>query len=341
MTNTPDMTRNDNLLEVHGLKTHFFTDDGILKAVDGVTFSLRKGRTLGVVGESGCGKSITSLSIMRLVDKPGRIVDGQIFFKGRNLLELSPQTMQSIRGNEIAMIFQDPMTALNPVLTIGDQLSEVLLVHQSMKTAKARTAVVQMLADVGITDPARRFSQYPHSLSGGIQQRAMIAMALLCKPDLLIADEPTTALDVTIQAQILALIKEMKRELGTSILFITHDLGVIAELADDIIVMYGGKIVEAGPVRDIFKRSRHPYTIGLLRCLPRLDRDEEELFTIRGRVPSLLASVPGCAFYMRCPYVQNRCRESAPELTEVGPGHQTACWRWAENIFIGPTGEGK
>ncbi|MGD8446935.1 MAG: ABC transporter ATP-binding protein [Desulfobacterales bacterium] len=318
---------NEVLLQVTDLHTHFFTDDGVVKAVDGVSFLVRKGRTLGIVGESGCGKSITALSILRLLDHPGRVVAGEIRFKGKNLLSLTENEMRAIRGCTISIIFQDPMTALNPVLTIGDQLSEVLLVHQGMSPYKARIAVIDMLSRVGVTEPQKRFEQYVHVLSGGIQQRAMIAMALLCKPDLLLADEPTTALDVTIQAQILELMRDIQNDLETSIVFITHDLGVIAELAHDIVVMYAGKIVESAPVRELFNDPRHPYTQGLLKCLPRLDADETELFTIRGIVPGPFDVVGGCAYHTRCRYAKSICRDRSPTLEEVAPAHQAACWR--------------
>jgi peptide/nickel transport system ATP-binding protein len=309
--------QSDILLQVTNLHTHFFTDDGVVKAVDGVDFLVRRGRTLGIVGESGCGKSITALSILRLVDPPGRVVAGEIWFKGRNLLTLTQKEMRAVRGCTISMIFQDPMTALNPVFTIGEQLSEVLLVHQGMTPRKARSAVVDMLSRVGVTEPEKRFDQYVHVLSGGIQQRAMIAMALLCKPDLLLADEPTTALDVTIQAQILELMRDIQGELETSIVFITHDLGVIAELAHDIIVMYAGRVVESASVHDLFSDPRHPYTRGLLKCLPRLDAEETELFTIRGMVPGPFEALTGCAYHTRCHYVQPICRETN---TGVGRG---------------------
>jgi len=317
---------NDILLQVTDLHTHFFTDDGVVKAVDGVNFFVRKGRTLGIVGESGCGKSITALSILRLLDHPGRVVAGEIRFKGEELLSLTEKEMRAIRGCTISIIFQDPMTALNPVLTIGDQLSEVLLVHQGMSPHKAKVAVIDMLSRVGVTEPEKRFDQYVHVLSGGIQQRAMIAMALLCKPDLLLADEPTTALDVTIQAQILELMRDIQNDLETSIVFITHDLGVIAELAHDIVVMYAGKIVESAPVRELFNDPRHPYTQGLLKCLPRLDAEETELFTIRGIVPGPFDAVSGCPYHTRCRYAKSICRERIPMLEEVAPDHQAACW---------------
>jgi len=318
---------NDILLQIIDLHTHFFTDDGVVKAVDGVDFFVRKGRTLGIVGESGCGKTITALSILRLLDHPGRVVAGEIRFKGKNLLSLTEKEMRAIRGCTISIIFQDPMTALNPVLTIGDQLSEVLQVHQGMPPHKARVAVIDMLSRVGVTEPEKRFDQYVHVLSGGIQQRAMIAMALLCKPDLLLADEPTTALDVTIQAQILELLRDIQNDLKTSIVFITHDLGVIAELAHDIVVMYAGRVVESASVRDLFNNPCHPYTQGLLNCLPRLDTEEKELFTIRGMVPGPFDGVGGCAYHTRCSYVQPICRQRTPIFAEAAPGHQVACWR--------------
>ena len=317
---------NDILLRVKDLHTHFFTEDGVVKAVDGVNLFVRRGKTLGVVGESGCGKSMTALSILRLIDPPGKVVKGEMLFKGQDLLALSENRMRRIRGNSISMIFQDPMTALNPVLTIGDQLSEVLLVHQKMTPRSARAAVVDMLSRVGITDPAKRFEQYVHTLSGGIQQRAMIAMALLCKPDLLLADEPTTALDVTIQAQILELMRKIQGEFGTSILFITHDLGVIAELAHDIVVMYAGKVVESADVRELFRNPLHPYTRDLLRCLPRLDSEETELFTIQGMAPGPFEAVCGCDFHIRCRHARDICKKSAPPLVEISPGHLSACW---------------
>ena len=317
---------NDILLQVSDLHTHFFTDDGIVKAVDGVDFLLCRGKTLGIVGESGCGKSITALSILRLLDSHGKVVAGEILFKGRNLLTLTEMEMRAIRGCEISIIFQDPMTALNPVLTIGDQLSEVLLVHHGMSSSRARDAVVDMLSRVGVTEPQKRFDQYVHVLSGGIQQRAMIAMALLCKPDLLLADEPTTALDVTIQAQILELMRDIQGELKTSIIFITHDLGVLSELAHDIVVMYAGKVVESAPVRELFHDPRHPYTRGLLKCLPRLDAEETDLFTIRGMVPGPFDAVSGCIYHTRCRCPESVCRERQPILVEVAPRHRAACW---------------
>ncbi len=321
------------LLSIKDLQTHFFTDEGEIKAVDKVSFDVKKGKTLGVVGESGCGKSITTLSVLRLLDHPGKIVGGEILFKGKSILDMSDKELRAMRGNEISVIFQDPMTALNPVLTIGDQLSEVLFAHQKMSRKEAMRLVIDMLGRVGITEPEKRISQYVHNLSGGIQQRCMIAMALLCKPELLIADEPTTALDVTIQAQILELLVELQQEFGTTIIFITHDLGVIAELADDVIVMYGGKVVESADVRTFFKRPLHPYSWGLLRCLPSVDTEEDELYTIKGIVPSPLELTSGCKFNTRCSFAQERCRNELPELEEVEPGHKVACHRWNEGLF--------
>lgn len=323
----------NNLLSVKDLQTHFFTDEGVIKAVDKVSFDVKKGKTLGVVGESGCGKSMTTLSILRLVDKPGRIVGGDITFKDESILEMNDEQLRTMRGNQISVIFQDPMTALNPVLTIGDQLSEVLITHHGIERKKALELVVDMLAKVGITEPRKRLDQYVHNLSGGIQQRCMIAMALLCKPELLIADEPTTALDVTIQAQILELLTDLQKEFGTTIIFITHDLGVIAELADDIIVMYGGKVVESADVFSFFKQPLHPYSWGLLRCLPSLEVEEDELYTIKGIVPSPLELTQGCKFNTRCPHAQDRCMTELPPLMEVKPGHKVACHRWDEGLF--------
>lgn len=323
----------ENLLSIKDLQTHFFTDEGVIKAVDAVSFDVKKGKTLGVVGESGCGKSMTTLSILRLVDYPGKVVGGDISFKGKSILDMSDAELRTMRGNQISVIFQDPMTALNPVLTIGDQLSEVLITHQKIEKKKAFEMVVDMLAKVGITEPEKRLDQYVHNLSGGIQQRCMIAMALLCRPELLIADEPTTALDVTIQAQILELLLDLQREFGTTIIFITHDLGVIAELADDVIVMYGGKVVESADVYTFFKRPLHPYSWGLLRCLPSVEDEADELYTIKGIVPSPLELTKGCKFNTRCPYAQERCMNEQPPLAEVEPRHKVACHRWDEGLF--------
>jgi peptide/nickel transport system ATP-binding protein/oligopeptide transport system ATP-binding protein len=324
------------LLQVDQLKTHFFTEEGVVRAVDGVSFSVGRGEVLGIVGESGSGKSVTSLSILRLIaDPPGRIVGGsmRLFPKDGEPVELttaSESTMRTIRGDRIAMIFQDPMTSLNPYLRVGEQLAEVLVLHRGMKKAEARERSIEMLAAVGIPAPRSRFDDHPHQLSGGMRQRVMIAMALLCEPELLIADEPTTALDVTIQAQILELIRERKDAMGTGVMLITHDLGVVARMADRVAVMYAGRIVEEGSVDAIFADPRHPYTIGLLRSLPRLDdAGGERLRPIAGMPPSLAKIPTGCAFHPRCEFAEQRCRESYPvERTIAGEGsapHRVHC----------------
>ncbi len=315
------------LLEVKDLKTHFFGEEGVVRAVDGVSFSVDRGQVLGIVGESGSGKSVTSLSIMRLVqDPPGRIVGGQILFtpKGeptRDLAKATEGEMQRVRGNRIAMIFQDPMTSLNPYMKISEQLVEVLELHKGMKKAEARERGIDMLRAVGIPDPARRFDDYPHQLSGGMRQRVMIAMALLCEPELLIADEPTTALDVTIQAQILELIAERKELAGTAVILITHDLGVVARLADRVAVMYAGRIIEQGPAEAVFATPRHPYTVGLARSIPRLDDPlEKRLVPIKGMPPSLAKLPPGCPFRPRCPNALDVCAERYPEARTESSG---------------------
>ncbi len=316
------------ILRVENLKTYFYTEDGVVKAVDGVTFDLYEGETLGIVGESGSGKSVTSLSIMRLLDEKGKIVDGKIIFKGKNLLELSEAEMRKIRGNEIAMIFQEPMVALNPVYTIGDQIMEAIMLHQNVGESKAREIAIDLLRKVGIPEPEKRVDQYPHQLSGGMRQRAMIAMALSCRPSILIADEPTTALDVTIQAQILDLMKELQKEYGMALIMITHDMGVIAEMADRVVVMYAGRVVEYGEVHEIFKKPRHPYTYGLLSSIPRLDVEQEKLKSIPGTVPDPLSFPSGCKFHPRCEFAQERCKNEEPELVEVEPGHFSRCFFW-------------
>lgn len=314
------------LLWVEDLKTHFQTDRGTALAVDGISFHIHSGETLGVVGESGCGKSVTSLSIMRLVSHPGKIVGGRILFNGRDLLSLSENQMQNVRGNDIAMIFQEPMTSLNPVYTCGYQIDEAVMRHQGLDKVAARQKTVDMLHLVGIPDPKRRADDYPHQLSGGMRQRVMIAMALSCNPDVLIADEPTTALDVTIQAQILDLIRHLQQQLKMAVLLITHDLGVIAEMADRVAVMYAGKIVETACVDALFHNPKHPYTQGLLTCMPRLDIRRDRLFPISGTVPDATRFPPGCRFASRCAKVENRCREQQPALLSVGDHHQAACW---------------
>jgi len=320
---------NQFLLKIRNLHTYFFTDDGVAKAVDGVDLELEEGGTLGVVGESGCGKSVTALSIMRLVpDPPGRIVNGEIFYSGNNLLALSEPEMRKIRGRSISMIFQEPMTSLNPVFQIGDQISEVLRLHERLPKKEAWNRSVEMLKLVGIPAPERRISEYPHQLSGGMRQRAMIAMALACSPKLMIADEPTTALDVTIQAQILELINRLQKEKGMSVILITHNLGVIAETAQKVAVMYAGRIVEYSAVRPLFASPKHPYTQGLLKSIPRLDEDhsrKQKLEAIPGLVPSLLDLPQGCKFSNRCKHAFDRCTEE-PLLVEAEAGHLVRCW---------------
>jgi len=316
------------LLEVRDLRTHFMTDDGEFAAVDGVSFSVDAGRTLAIVGESGCGKSVTSLSIMGLVpNPPGRIRGGSIVFEGRELVGASKRDMQDLRGNGMAMIFQEPMSSLNPVFTIGEQIVEGLMRHRRIGRAEAAERAIAMLRKVRIPAPEQRFHEHPHKLSGGMRQRAMIAMALACDPRLLIADEPTTALDVTIQAQILQLMRELQQETGTAIILITHDLGVVAEVADEVVVMYAGRVVEQAPVQALFDAPQHPYTIGLLGSIPRLDGERTRLASIEGQVPSPLRRPPGCSFADRCPFAFAKCREDAPVLMEVAPQHRSACWR--------------
>jgi len=313
-------------LKVKNLKTYFFTDDGVVKAVDGVNFEVYPGETLGIVGESGCGKSVTSLSILRLLDEKGRIVDGEIIFDGKDLTKLSEDEMRDIRGNDIAMIFQEPMVALNPVYTIGDQIMEAIILHQKVSKDEARKIAIDMLRKVGIPEPEKRVDEYPHELSGGMRQRAMIAMALSCHPKLLIADEPTTALDVTIQAQILELMKQLQKDLGMSIIMITHDLGVIAEVSDRVAVMYAGKIVEYTDVKRLFKDPKHPYTWALLNAIPRMDIEQRRLFSIPGVVPDALHFPPGCKFHTRCEFATEKCKKKEPELVEIEKGHFAACW---------------
>ncbi|WP_209125779.1 ABC transporter ATP-binding protein [Alkalihalobacillus sp. BA299] len=315
------------LLEVKGLKTHFFIDDGkVAKAVDGVDFEIQKGETLALVGESGSGKSITSLSIMQLIQSPpGKIVAGSIKLDGKDLLKLSEKEMTSVRGNEIGMIFQEPMTSLNPVFTIGNQIAEPLMKHKKMKKKEAYAKAVELLKLVGFPRAEAIVNEYPHQLSGGMRQRAMIAIALSCKPKLLIADEPTTALDVTIQAQILDLMIDMKEEFGSSILMITHDLGVVAETADRVIVMYGGQIVEEADVKELFTNPKHPYTVGLLNSMPQIDDDKERLEAIPGMVPPAHNFPIGCRFAPRCKHAMDKCTNDVPELYEAGPGHKVRC----------------
>ncbi len=320
------------LLDVRNLQTNFLTRGGVVRAVDGVSWDVAEGETVALVGESGCGKSVTALSIMRLVAPPaGRIVGGQVLFKGRDLLTLGEEAMRRVRGREIGMVFQEPMTSLNPVLTIGRQVTEGLEIHLGLSTADARRRAEELLVMVGISDPARRLKQYPHQFSGGMRQRMMIAMALACNPSLVLADEPTTVLDVTIQAQILELMKDLARRLGVAMLIITHNLGVVARYADRVNVMYAGKIVERGTARAIYSAPRHPYTLGLLRSVPRLDEPRRaRLAPIEGQPPDLTRLPPGCAFAPRCGFRVERCAREVPPLTAVdGTGHVSACWEAA------------
>jgi peptide/nickel transport system ATP-binding protein len=320
------MSTTDALLQVRGLRTWFNTDRGLFKAVDGISFDVGRGRTVGLVGESGCGKSVTSLSLMGLVAEPGQVHAERILFEGQDILGLSPQARRLLRGDRMSMVFQEPMTSLNPVHTIGRQIIEVIRAHKPLTAEQARQRAIEVLELVRIPSAAQRLDDFPHHLSGGQRQRVMIAMALACEPALLIADEPTTALDVTIQAQILELLRDLQQRLGMAILIITHDLGVIAELADDVVVMYAGQIVESAPVDALFNDPQHPYTIGLLGSIPRIDVERERLSTIEGTVPSPANQPKGCRFGPRCPFAQARCIDEPPPLRELGPGHQVACW---------------
>ena len=327
------------LLEVKNLRTQFHTQDGVVNAVNGISFSLNEGETLGVVGESGCGKSVSMLSMMQLIPQPpGRIVDGQVFFQGQDLLQLRDSEIRGIRGNKMAMVFQDPMTSLNPVLTIGRQISEALELHLGMDKEQALERSIELLETVRIPEARDRVRDYPHQFSGGMRQRAMIAMALSCNPQLLIADEPTTALDVTIQAQIVDLVKELRKELGMAIIWITHDLGVVAGLVDRVQVMYAGYIVEAAQVDELYENPLHPYSIGLLASLPRVDEQKhEKLKPIPGLPPDLIGLPPGCPFYERCTYRIPKCLAENPQLRAVGgDGHRIACW-----VDVQKEGEGK
>lgn len=315
------------MLLVNDLKSYFFLKDTIVPAVDGVSFKVHEGEVLAVVGESGCGKSVTALSLLRLIMPPGKIMGGEVLFEGQNLFEKSEEDMRKIRGNRIAMIFQDPMTSLNPVLTIGEQLVEVLTEHLKLDRKEAKERAVEMLTIVGVPSPNERLAHYPHQLSGGLRQRVTIAIALSCNPRLIIADEPTTALDVTIQAQILMLMKKLQKEFETSVFLITHDLGVVAQMAQRVMVMYAGKIIEESGVRDIFKNALHPYTLGLLNCLPRLDRKKERLDVIPGTVPDLRTLPKGCLFFNRCGQATDICRDRMPEFSEISPTHRVRCWR--------------
>lgn len=315
-----------NLLEVKHLQTHFKTEDGVVPSVNGVSFSVAKGETLAIVGESGCGKSVTSLSIMGLVAPPGEVVGGEIWLEGQNLLALSKKELRKLRGNKLSMIFQEPMTSLNPVFTIGNQLGEVFHQHRQMDKKEARTHSIEMLEHVGIPNAEKIVDSFPHQLSGGMRQRVMIAMALACNPALLIADEPTTALDVTIQAQILELLKKLNKEFQTGVILITHDLGVVAEMADRVVVMYAGEVVEQADVFSLFAEPKHPYTKGLLGSLPKLDENREELDSIPGSVPNPLDMPGGCAFHPRCPAATEECKQNKPQLQEVALNHLARCF---------------
>jgi peptide/nickel transport system ATP-binding protein len=318
----------EKLLEVRGLRTHFHTDRGLFRAVDGIDFSVGRGRTVGLVGESGCGKSVTSLSIMGLVaSPPGQVEADAILFEGRDVLGLSADERRRLRGGKMSMIFQEPMTSLNPVHTIGQQIVEAIMAHTQLSPQAAKARAIEMLDLVRIPSAKQRVDDYPHLLSGGMRQRVMIAMALSCEPALLIADEPTTALDVTIQAQILDLLQDLQRRLGMAMLIITHDLGVIAEIADEVVVMYAGKIVESAPVDALFADPQHPYTIGLLGSIPRIEVDRERLSTIEGSVPSPNNQPKGCRFAPRCPFADPRCHVEPPPLRDLGPEHRVACWK--------------
>lgn len=329
------MQKNEYLLQVLNLKTYFFTEDGVVKAVDGVDFSVKPGEVLGLVGESGCGKSVTSLSIMRLISPPGKVVDGKIFFEGRDLLSLSEAEMVDMRGNRISMIFQQPQSSLNPVFKVGDQVAEVLRIHQHLEKKQAWERAVELLKLVGIPDAENKAHAYPHEMSGGQAQRVMIAMALALNPQLLIADEPTTALDVTIQAQILDLMLALRSELNTAVILITHDLGVIAEMADTVAVMYAGRIVEQAEVTTLFAKPLHPYTQGLIESIPILGKVKDRLAVIPGSVPNLINMPPGCRFASRCParleFSLSICTETEPELVQVQQGHAVRCWLYADH----------
>ena len=329
-----------HLLEVRNLKTRFYTDEGVVHAVNGISYSLEEGESLAIVGESGSGKSVSVLSIMGLIpDPPGKVEEGEAMLTGRDLLQMPSPEMRQVRGREMAMVFQDPMTSLNPVLTVGRQMTEALKLHLGMNSKQANERAVEMLRLVGIPNADSRLADYPHQFSGGQRQRVMIAMALSCNPALLIADEPTTALDVTIQAQIVDLVKQLQEKLGMAIIWITHDLGVVAGLVEKVAVMYGGFIVEMGDVFQVYKESAHPYTLGLLHSLPKIDaKDQDRLASIQGLPPDLLQEPERCPFAPRCPYVIDKCRQELPKLEAVGPNHTAACWRWEDvrqvNLFL-------
>lgn len=326
------MDTNQNTLEIKGLKTHFFTKRGVVPAVDGVDLTIPKGQIIGVVGESGCGKSMTAMSVMQLLQHPGRIVEGEILLDGENLVGKSKKEMCKIRGNDISMIFQEPMTSLNPVYTIGRQVSEAVLLHQKVTPAEAKEMVIEIFRKVGIPEPEKRYNSYPHQLSGGLRQRVMIGMAMICHPKLMIADEPTTALDVTIEAQILHLMRELKNTTGTSIMLITHNLGVVAEVCDYVYVMYAGKVMEAAPVHELFRNPSHPYTLGLLNSIPKVTYTRDRLYTIRGMVPNLQQLPSGCRFCPRCEKTMRACTQEMPGLIDIGGGHLVRCYLYDKEV---------
>lgn len=324
----------EKLLEIKGLSTHFFTENGVVPSVNNVSFNVNKGEIVCVVGESGCGKSVTSLSILQLINKPGKIVKGEILFKGTDLTKLSENEIRKIRGNKISMIFQEPLTSLNPVFTIGNQISETIRLHQNVNKNQAKMKTLEVLKKVGMPNPEKQYYSFPHLLSGGMRQRVMIAMALSCNPELLIADEPTTALDVTIQVQVLRLLRDLSEELQTSIVLITHDLGVVAEMADRVVVMYGGEIVEQNNVFDLFSDPKHPYTKGLLNSTPKIHQLDDSLESIEGNVPTPANMPHGCKFNTRCPFVMNKCREEQPPLIDADNGSEVRCWLHLEKEAI-------
>ncbi len=327
------MINNDSIFEIRGLKTQFFTSKGVVPAVDGVDITVRKGEAVGLVGESGCGKSMTAMSVMQLLKKPGRVVEGTIKLNGEDLLKMNKREINDIRGNRISMIFQEPMTALNPVYTIGKQAMEALMIHQKISKEEAKAKVIDMFAKVGIPEPEKRFSVYPHQLSGGLRQRVMIAMAMICNPELMIADEPTTALDVTIEAQILYLMNQLQKEVGTAVIMITHNLGVVAESCDYVYVMYAGKIMEEAPVKELFKNPLHPYTFGLMNSIPKMTEVKTHLYTIKGMVPNLLNLPQGCRFCPRCDKAMKICTMYQPDLYELEDGHKVRCFLYNKEVM--------
>ena len=323
----------ENILELKNLKTHFFTKHGEVPAVDGVDITVPRGKIIGIVGESGCGKSVTATSIMHLIEKPGRIVDGQVIFDGQDITYASAKEINKIRGDRMTMIFQEPMTSLNPVYTVGKQVSEAIILHQHVSKEEARRMTIDIFEQVGIPEPEKRFKSYPHQLSGGLRQRVMIGMAMVCKPDLMIADEPTTALDVTIEAQILHLMREMQQKSGASIIMITHNLGVVAELCDEVYVMYAGKVMEHAEIHELFKNPCHPYTYGLLNSIPDTQGTKDRLYTIKGMVPNLLKLPQGCRFCPRCDKAMKICMTTQPELQTVADGHEVRCHLFDKEVM--------